>query len=154
MLCSGKQSYSAQVTQNWKRFDTVVQVERMITQQEDKHQPSAGTLTASNTNRPSRKNQGSTSRTTQTDNNGSQDVPGSGQEGTEVPAAAPTQKMTRDLIISKFSKKKPAYSSCRMLSQVSKSLAAPLHLFSRLFVVNVVQSTTCSTVFSFDDVVP
>lgn len=90
----------------------------MIAQQEVKHQPRGGAPTAASNNTASRKSQATSSGTPHTAN-GAQSAKGASAAGTDAVKSARTPEMVRDRVISKFSKKKPAYSSCRMLSQVS-----------------------------------
>lgn len=104
-----------------------VQVERMIAKQEVKHQPRPAAITAASSSKPSRNNTTSGPKAIDIGSNASQAAQTTTDAGTDASKGG-TQKMTRDRIISKFSKKKPAYSSCRMLSQVSNVVARSTHL--------------------------
>lgn len=93
----------------------------MIAQQEVKYRRPQGPSGQPAASKSSKKNQTPSQARNEKDSakNGSQAAssPTEGQEE-EPKGGAPAVKMTRDKIIGKFSKKKPAYSSCKMLSQV------------------------------------
>jgi hypothetical protein len=131
-----------------------VQVERMIAQQELKHQPRVGsggvaTASSNNSSNPSSsKHPTVESAAPEAGSNGSNAAQAACDAGTAAAndcRSAP-QKMSRDKIISKFSKKKPAYSSCRMISQVSNCDRAGVSCFVQ---VRKGWNTVSFDIFSF-----
>ena len=109
-----------------------IQVERMIAQQEVKHQGrGGGQAAARGGTATSRKSQPPPASALHAAGSGSQTPQGATAAGTDATKDSGTPQMTRDRIISKFSKKKPAYSGCRMLSQVSNILTARMPLNER-----------------------